>query len=117
MAKWRRLNWFHYPEPGISFTYEDWKLGKTANPILGPWNLEDQLFKPPRDHDYYQVSLEKQFRAHGLQIIVRVFSIDLTPDAPRYLGEDEFHVDGMLNEHIVATAGYSSTRGKWRVLE
>ncbi|PYI13030.1 hypothetical protein BO99DRAFT_486103 [Aspergillus violaceofuscus CBS 115571] len=105
-AKWRRLNWFHYPEPGISFTYEDWKLGKTANPIVGPWESEDKWFKPPRDHEYYQVSLENQFRAQGLQIIVQVFSIDLTPDAPRYPGEAEFHVDGMLNEHIVATAAY-----------
>ncbi|KGO71756.1 Protein of unknown function DUF4246 [Penicillium italicum] len=105
-AKWRRLNCFHYPEPGISFTYEDWKLGKTANPIFGPWESEGQRSKPPRDHEYYQVSLEDQFRAQGLQIIVRVFSIDLTPDAPRYPGEAEFHVDGMLNEHIIATAGY-----------
>ncbi|RAL06037.1 DUF4246 domain-containing protein [Aspergillus ibericus CBS 121593] len=103
MAKWRRLQRFSYPEPGVSYSYEDWKMGKTANPILGPYECESE-YELPRDHEYYSVSLEDQFRQQGLQVIVRVFSIDLTVEAPHYPGDPEFHVDGMLNEHIVATA-------------
>ncbi|OJJ73122.1 hypothetical protein ASPBRDRAFT_53352 [Aspergillus brasiliensis CBS 101740] len=104
-AKWRRLHRFSFPEPGISYTYEDWKMGKTANPILGPWESEIR-YEMPQDHEYYSVSLEDQFRQQGLQVIVRVFSIDLTANEPHYPGDQEFHVDGMLNEHIVATAHF-----------
>ncbi|RAH40445.1 DUF4246 domain-containing protein [Aspergillus brunneoviolaceus CBS 621.78] len=111
-AKFRRLHRFSYPEPGISYTYEDWKRGQTANPIFGPWP-SDHEFDPPRNHEYYSVSLENQFRKQGLQVIVQVFSIDLTPEgcggddvAHAYPGDPEFHVDGMLNEHIVATAHF-----------
>ncbi|GJP97098.1 hypothetical protein CBS63078_5854 [Aspergillus niger] len=102
-AKWRRLHRFSYPEPGVSYTYEDWKAGKTANPIFGPWECESK-YEVPHNHDYYLVSLEEQFRQQGLQVIVRIFSIDLTANEPHYPGDQEFHVDGMLNEHIVATA-------------
>ncbi|RAL06716.1 DUF4246 domain-containing protein [Aspergillus homomorphus CBS 101889] len=110
-AKFMRLHRFSYPEPGISYTYEDWKRGQTANPIFGPWPC-DHEFDSPRNHDYYSVSLEDQFRKQGLQVIVQVFSMDLTPEgcgddgAHAYLGDPEFHVDGMLNEHIVATAHF-----------
>ncbi|GKZ22408.1 hypothetical protein AbraIFM66951_002934 [Aspergillus brasiliensis] len=104
-AKWRRLHRFSYPEPGISYTYEDWKSGKTANPIFGPWECESK-YETPQDHEYYSVSLEEQFREQGLQVIVRVFSIDLTTNEPHYPGDQDFHVDGMLNEHIVATAQF-----------
>ncbi|RAK75457.1 DUF4246 domain-containing protein [Aspergillus fijiensis CBS 313.89] len=111
-AKFRRLHRFSYPEPGISYTYEDWKRGQTANPIFGPWP-SDHEFDPPRNHEYYSVSLENQFRKQGLQVIVQVFSIDLTPEgcggddgAHAYPGDPEFQVDGMLNEHIVATAHF-----------
>ncbi|RDK37639.1 hypothetical protein M752DRAFT_286846 [Aspergillus phoenicis ATCC 13157] len=104
-AKWRRLHRFSYPEPGVSYTYEDWKAGKTANPIFGPWEWEGK-YETLRNHDYYSVSLEEQFRQQGLQVIVRVFSIDLTVNEPHYTGDQEFHVDGMLNEHIVATAHF-----------
>ncbi|PYI03724.1 hypothetical protein BO78DRAFT_322051 [Aspergillus sclerotiicarbonarius CBS 121057] len=104
-AKWRRVHRFSYPEPGVSYTYENWKMGKTAKPIFGPWECQSE-YEPPRDHEYYSVSLEDQFRQQGLQVIVRVVSIDLTADAPHYPGDQEFHVDGMLNEHIVATAHF-----------
>ncbi|PWY93170.1 hypothetical protein BO94DRAFT_487723 [Aspergillus sclerotioniger CBS 115572] len=104
-AKWRRLHRFSYPEPGVSYSYEDWKLGKTADPILGPWKSRSE-YELPREHEYYSVSLEDQFRQQGLQVIVRVFSIDLTSDEPHYSGDPDFHVDGMLNEHIVATAHF-----------
>ena len=64
-AKWRRVHRFSYPEPGVSYTYEDWKTGKTANPILGSWECQSE-YELPRDHEYYSVSLEDQFRQQGL---------------------------------------------------
>ncbi|EAW12426.1 DUF4246 domain-containing protein [Aspergillus clavatus NRRL 1] len=59
-----------------------------------------------QNHQYYSISLQERFRTKGLQIIVQVTSINLTPDHPTYAGDQEFHVAGMLNEHIVATAVY-----------
>lgn len=109
LDKWARRYVFHYPEPGISFTYSDWKAGRnTGRAII----LKYDNFSPERalprdsDHQYYSISLQERFRTEGLQIIIQVTSIDLTPDHPTYAGDQEFHVAGMLNEHIVATAVY-----------
>jgi hypothetical protein len=52
------------------------------------------------------ISLQDDFREQGLQIIVRVSTIDLTPENTSYQGDDDFHVDGLLNEHIVGVARY-----------
>jgi hypothetical protein len=109
LEKWRRRYVFHYPEPGISFTYADWKTGRNTGPAILPkydnFSPERELTPDP-DHQYYTISLQERFRTEGLQIIVQVTSIGLTPDQPTYAGEQEFHVAGMLNEHIVATAVY-----------
>ena len=39
------------------------------------------------------------------QVIVKLASIELTPEKPKYDG-GSWHLEGMLNEHIVATAIY-----------
>ncbi|KAF7159165.1 hypothetical protein CNMCM6106_006298 [Aspergillus hiratsukae] len=107
--KWCRRYVFHYPEPGISFTYADWKAGRnTGRAILPKYDnfSPDRALPQDPDHQYYSISLQERFRTDGLQIIVQVTSIDLTPDRPSYAGDQEFHVAGMLNEHIVATAVY-----------
>ncbi|PWY80716.1 hypothetical protein BO70DRAFT_362674 [Aspergillus heteromorphus CBS 117.55] len=57
------------------------------------------------DHEFYRVKLQEEFREEGLQVIVKLSGIKLTPDTPSYPGED-WHVDGMMNEHIVSTAIY-----------
>ncbi|KAF7136773.1 hypothetical protein CNMCM5793_006242 [Aspergillus hiratsukae] len=108
LDKWSRYV-FHNPEPGISFTYSDWKAGRNTGRAILP---EYDNFSPERalpqdpDHQYYSISLQERFRTEGLQIIVQVTSIELTPEHPTYAGDQEFHVAGMLNEHIVATAVY-----------
>ncbi|RAL11493.1 uncharacterized protein BO97DRAFT_415078 [Aspergillus homomorphus CBS 101889] len=51
---------------------------------------------------YYSVSLQDQFPS--LQVIIRISSIELNPEQPKYSGASTFNVAGILNEHIVATA-------------
>lgn len=108
-----------HPNPGESFTFQEWKDGKASRPIVPPaqsyeahqsghgitsqHNLEDLN----RVHEYYTVRLQDEFRRQGLQVIVKTSSIELTPELSVYdTGNDRFHLDGMLNEHIVATARY-----------
>ncbi len=45
----------------------------------------------------------ERLRRDGLQVIVKIASIELTPQEPRYPG-GSWHVEGLQNEHIVATA-------------
>ena len=51
------------------------------------------------------ISLEKQFRHQGLQVIVRLESCDLEANEP-YSIRASWFLEGKLNEHIVATAIY-----------
>ena len=59
-------------------------------------------YQPPVDA---KVSLRGQFGEHGLQVIVKLTNIELTPEKPTY-GGGLWHVDGRLNERICATALY-----------
>lgn len=61
-----------------------------------------ETYKPPIDA---QVNLQKEFWKHGLQVIVKLANIELTPEKPTYDG-GSWHVEGQLNEHICATALY-----------
>jgi Protein of unknown function (DUF4246) len=47
----------------------------------------------------------EQFHASGLQVIVKLATIELTPEKPSYNG-GTWHVEGQLNEHICASALY-----------
>ncbi|EIM84073.1 uncharacterized protein STEHIDRAFT_140990 [Stereum hirsutum FP-91666 SS1] len=51
------------------------------------------------------VVLETDFAEKGLQVIVKLANIQLTPEKPTYDG-GSWHVEGQLNEHICATAIY-----------
>ncbi|TFK62409.1 hypothetical protein BDN72DRAFT_903265 [Pluteus cervinus] len=51
------------------------------------------------------VDLRKEFAETGLQVIVKLANIVLTPNTPDYEG-GTWHVEGQLNEHICATALY-----------
>ncbi|TFK24949.1 hypothetical protein FA15DRAFT_618654 [Coprinopsis marcescibilis] len=53
------------------------------------------------------LSLKERFATLGrpLQVIVKLANIELTPEKPSYQG-GTWHVEGKLNEHIVATALY-----------
>lgn len=68
---------------------------------------EPGVFSPPppptkRDKD---IDLVRDFGHRGLQIIVKLANIELTPERPDYEG-GTWHVEGQMNEHICATALY-----------
>ncbi|GIZ41376.1 hypothetical protein CKM354_000468200 [Cercospora kikuchii] len=49
--------------------------------------------------------LRATFAEQGLQVIVKLANIHLTPDKPDYAG-GSWHIEGQLNEHICASALY-----------
>ncbi|KAF7967155.1 hypothetical protein HWV62_35662 [Athelia sp. TMB] len=51
------------------------------------------------------LDLRKEFTERGLQVIVKLANIHLTPEKSEY-GGGTWHVEGQLNEHICATALY-----------
>ncbi|OQD81853.1 hypothetical protein PENANT_c025G01356 [Penicillium antarcticum] len=63
-------------------------------------------FKAP---DYQEpgnwTDLRSEYRESGLQVIVKLANIELTPENPEYEG-GSWHIEGQLNEHICATAIY-----------
>ena len=77
------------------------------------WKKNTRVLKrpEPRDYESYQplvddeVNLRKQFGEQGLQVIVKLANIELTPEKSTYEG-GSWHVEGMLNERICATALY-----------
>lgn len=98
-----------HPEPGVSFTYSQWKAGLTGKGVVPP---VPSIGRPQfdedgcrEDHDYYSLRIQDDFRDEGLQVIVKLASIELTPQRPAYAG-GSWHVEGLLHEHIVATALY-----------
>lgn len=102
--KWRRIRKTLHPEPGVAYSYEDWKIGNVEEAVVTPSESE-RLWSTPVGHKWYTVDLAKTWREKGLQIIIKLASIELTPEKPTYEG-GSWHLEGMLNEHIVATSLY-----------
>ncbi|KAH0168998.1 hypothetical protein KCU67_g3250, partial [Aureobasidium melanogenum] len=98
-TKWNRLRTWRHPEPGTAFGYNDWKAGRAGKTII------DRKDDPGLNtcHNFYKVALQDSFRKKGLQVVVKISSIELTPEDSAYGGTD-WHLDGMLNDHIVASA-------------
>jgi hypothetical protein len=89
----------------VSFSYDDWKLGRNTAHIREKKTWPRDAATPPvPDHEFYSIKLEDTFREQGLQVIVRIGSIELTPDQQSFY--DDWHQDSLLNEHVVATAIY-----------
>lgn len=105
--KARRMRKVLHPEPGQSCSYDQWKSGGPRKPVVesryGYRSNEEPRTGLARDS--YKVVLEDQFRKQGLQIIVKLASIELNSQKPAYPG-GSWHLEGMLNEHIVGTAIY-----------
>jgi hypothetical protein len=107
-----RLIRFKHPEPGTAFSYEDWKAGRHNDKAIidivrerKDWG--DQPFKPVIPaHAPYTITLQDTFRKQGLQVIVKMDSIELTPKTPTY-SSDSWQLEGQLNEHIVAVAVFA----------
>ncbi|KAF4167591.1 hypothetical protein CNMCM6936_004855 [Aspergillus lentulus] len=131
LTKYARTFFFEHSDPGTAYSYEDWKAGRTSDAIVGPadqenWRpvfeteqflLANPWLKPYRwayepkgekddDHQFYTVALQDEFREKGLQVVVKMHSIELEPDMPSFPGED-WHTEGNANEHIVANAIYA----------
>ncbi|KAL2835816.1 hypothetical protein BJY01DRAFT_65957 [Aspergillus pseudoustus] len=70
-----------------------------------PKQPEPGVFWPPWEPRFESLNLEKKFRNQGLQVIVKLANIELTPEKPLYEG-GSWHIEGQLNERICATAIY-----------
>jgi hypothetical protein len=51
------------------------------------------------------LNLRSHFKNRGIQVIVKLANIHLTPENPTYSG-GSWHIEGKLNEHICATSLY-----------
>jgi hypothetical protein len=72
-----------HPEPGDAYTYDEWKAGKSTKVHQGDY---PHHMVPNLEHDYPKVNLETEFRDQGLQVIVKLASVELTPEKPEYDG-------------------------------
>ncbi|RAL02988.1 DUF4246 domain-containing protein [Aspergillus ibericus CBS 121593] len=108
----RVLRWKH-PEPGTAFSYEEWKSGQHHDkPIIDivrdrpDWGPERPFYPVIPPHTPYAITLEDTFRQQGLQVLVELENIELTPDAPTY-SKGRWQLPGQLNEHIVGVAVFA----------
>ncbi|KAJ6003416.1 hypothetical protein N7451_005963 [Penicillium sp. IBT 35674x] len=60
---------------------------------LDPLHLEDT-----------PVRMGETFEKDGLQVMVEINRIELTPENPVFSGDAQFHTEGLRNEHIVDTS-------------
>lgn len=99
------------PEPGISFSYEDWKsgLGHRAIVEMATDELDRKGLKATRPpFEGYKIALEETFRQDGLQIIIEMESIELvTGETAIDIDESTWESDSLRNEHIVALAEFT----------
>lgn len=86
--KHSRIRRTAHPEPGDNPTFEEWSKSSSQS-VLGT----------------ERHGLQDRFRDYGLQVIAKLASIELTPEKPEYSGGN-WHLEGKLNEHIVATSIY-----------
>ncbi|RAL16006.1 DUF4246 domain-containing protein [Aspergillus homomorphus CBS 101889] len=106
VARFKRIRraWFNHPEPGVSFSYEQWKQGQSTGHTIHAQRISKT--PDPLHHDHRPVQLERQFREKGLQVVVEIAHIKLTPDNPIYTGESHFHTERLRNNRITATSLY-----------
>lgn len=108
-CKLDRLICWKHPEPGTTFSYKDWKTGSNNNEAIidivrerPEWNKDSQDRKPVvPDFKPYNIRLQETFSERGVQVIVHMDSIELSPENPVYYGS-AWQLPGQLNEHIVA---------------
>ncbi|KAI8219939.1 hypothetical protein K4K54_009022 [Colletotrichum sp. SAR 10_86] len=97
-VKHERLKHWLHPEPGISFTYGDWRQGKTGKALVGGRMPRKPLTKfvpgltplePGPGHHFYAVSLKDHFLKQGLQVVVQLSTVELTPEHPVHINTIE----------------------------
>ncbi|EFQ99111.1 hypothetical protein MGYG_02124 [Nannizzia gypsea CBS 118893] len=72
----------------------EWEIRKVVKPEPGK-------FVPEEERE--AINLQRDYGKTGLQIIVKLANIYLTPENNKYAG-GSWHVEGQLNEHICASA-------------
>jgi hypothetical protein len=100
--KRRRRAWFNHPEPSVSFSYEQWKDSKFTGRAILPQRVGE--FPDPLHHLYIPVRLQETFRRDGLQVVIEISRIELTPEKPTYSGDTYFQTEGLRNDRIAATS-------------
>ncbi|CZR51823.1 uncharacterized protein PAC_01700 [Phialocephala subalpina] len=86
------------PEPGAFRAPEDVQAERKRPGKYYDLDLSKYMPKP-------SVDIRRDYSKRGLQVIVKLANIQLTPENPQY-GGGSWHVEGQLNEHICATALY-----------
>ncbi|KAK0719047.1 hypothetical protein B0T21DRAFT_60415 [Apiosordaria backusii] len=100
-------DWDPNPEQYKGLTLDEQKERIRLN--LKWKSIRDVILPEPVDFQpvKYTVAqkLGDKFKDTGLQVIVKMATIELTPEKPDF-PVGGWHVEGMMNEHIVATALY-----------
>ncbi|KAM7194458.1 Protein of unknown function (DUF4246) domain containing protein [Naviculisporaceae sp. PSN 640] len=73
--------------------------------IRDPFLPEPLDFAPVTYKNLHGDSIRDRFKNNGLQVYVKMASIELTPEKPSFPAGG-WHIEGQLNEQIVATALY-----------
>ncbi|KAJ7118436.1 hypothetical protein C8R43DRAFT_1112609 [Mycena crocata] len=93
-------------EENEDWSLEQYKENYDSNRTLllpePPDYTEDNMLVSATSHKDH---LRRAFESKGLQVIVKLADIVLTPEKPEYPG-GSWHVEGQLNERICATAIY-----------
>lgn len=86
---------------------DEWLEFFQSNLRLKP--MEPRVFIPSREAlqlpGARRVDLKSDFKSSGLQVIFKITTINLSPERPQY-DDSQWHIEGLLNEHICATALY-----------
>ncbi|KAF9042176.1 hypothetical protein BJ165DRAFT_1595481 [Panaeolus papilionaceus] len=64
-------------------------------------------FVPPKVEEG-RLDFRKMYGTKGLQVVVRAAHVSVNP-RDEGIGDEEWHIEGILNEHIIATAIYTYT--------
>ncbi|KAK0741482.1 hypothetical protein B0T18DRAFT_231489 [Schizothecium vesticola] len=130
-TKFERLRRAVHPEPGVSFSYDEWRRGEAGRPVVpghvafckryhpgdngGITYTHQQGTKFAADdpttvlkyphHIPYDVDfdLRESWREQGLQVVVQVTRTTLSPLQP-YAKEQDWHIHGTITDRIVAAA-------------
>ncbi|KAF3396336.1 hypothetical protein F1880_007071 [Penicillium rolfsii] len=102
LLKRRRRAWFKHPEPGVSFSYEQWKDGRFTGRAILPQRVGE--FPDPLDHYQIPIRLQGRSRQNGLQVVVEISRIELTPEKSTYSGDAHFQTEGLRNDRITASS-------------
>ncbi|KAJ5753045.1 hypothetical protein N7520_009962 [Penicillium odoratum] len=103
----KTIYWKH-PQPGTAFSYKDWQTNKHNDKSIidivrqrAGHNYNFTPKTPP--HIPYTISLQDTFRRKGLQVLIEMKIIELTPSTP-ISHSDAWQLEGQLNDHIVGVA-------------